>query len=220
MKNITLLSFFLLTFFISHAQFQQFGSTKMLGYKNRAIGFNPFIMIPEGDNPEGHKYSAISLSGTYAFSDQVDFTINGGLLADKIDNQPEDYSQNSYYLGIELEGQVLNTGKRYKPGFEINIAGGVHAWHDNAGFDGTLKIGYRASRKFHIYTGADADMNLYTDNQGVNPTIATRMLARVPIGIEIIPSNTMSIILEADMPLTEYDLVTIGGGMRFYFEKR
>jgi len=207
----------LLSCSLVQAQFQQFGSTKSLRKNFLEFGFNPFVMVHNGANPDGHRYSGVNVVGGIGVHDQVDFRLTAGVLMDNIDYAPEDYNPNNYYLGVEMEGQVVSTGKSYEYGFELNVGGGVHVWQDHAGFDGTAKFGFRASRAFHIYTGIDADLNFL--DRSIVSQLPFRLQYRAPVGLEITPNGKVSIVMEGDIPLTQYDHIVIGGGLRFYFKK-
>lgn len=210
----------LLFSFHAQAQFQQFGSTKSIPHKSFEIGANPFIMIHNGDNPKNYRYSAMNVYGGYGINDKIDLRATAGVMMINYDNAPDDYNPTNTYFGIEFEGVPVSTGKFYSSGFELALAGGVHAWQNHAGFDAAVKLGLRGGRKFHAYTGIDADMNYYIKDEGVERVLAYRFLYRVPVSMEISPNPFFSIVLETGVPLSEYDHFVVGGGLRFYIIKK
>jgi len=223
MKSIVLLTVVFLTFYSLNAQFQQFGSTKTIGTRlgegHFEVGVNPFIMIHKGENPEGHKYSGIAAVGGYAMNQNLDFRITAGLLIDAYD-LPKPGNTKYSYFGAEFEGKVLSTGRKIENGIEVNLGGGIHAWQNHAGFDGTVKVGLRTSQSFHAYTGLDLDFNFYVETVDNTNKLALRTLYRAPLGLEISPSSAISIILEAGVPISEYDHFTAGGGLRLFINHR
>ncbi len=203
-----------------YAQFQQFGSTRTIERGFFEIGGNPFIMIHKGDNPYGHKYFGFNAIGGYGITGKTDFRLTAGLLVDNVDKlPPKDYTKNNPYFGIGFEHNFISTGTRLKKGFDLNGNAGVHSWKGHAGFDAGLKIAYRKGRRFYAFSGLDFDLNFSTT---FNSGIASRTSYtsyRIPLGLEILPSQFITIVLETDIPLSETDHYVAGGGLRFFLNK-
>ena len=203
-KKIILFTALLLSFFVVKAQFNVSGSAKTLPPSKVSLGLTPFYMLPM-KNSKLHS-SAVGANTILGFglNEGVDFRIRFGMLNAKPIDNPADTSQNLFYLAANTEFQLITTGKRHGPGFGLSLTLGVHSWQTLAGFDGTVNMSYRFSRKFYIYTGFDIDYNneLELGDTGRMERIFG-LYYWVPAGIVVRPNERLSLILEGSVPISQ-----------------
>jgi len=216
---IILISIFATTS-IANAQFQVFGAANSMETNTYNMGINPFTMIYNGDNVNGHKYIASNFYAGLSLNSNIDARLKIGIFRDSYETSNPNYSPMFGYAGIELETRFINTGRRNYSGLEVSFTTGVHSWKSMAGFDGTINISYRRNKNVYFYTGFDADVNyeVQVDN-GVTNNKAIGIHYWVPVGLQIKTDENIDLIIEADIPIQGVDNYVIGAGLNFYFRR-
>ena len=106
------------------------------------------------------------------------------------------------YLGAGFEWQLKHT--RF---MDISMIAGAHMRYD-IGLDGSLCISFPVTRELILFTGLDIDLE-FGGEMG--------HYTWLPLGAEVYWRNRASIILEADLPMSEWAWNIFGGGVKFYF---
>jgi hypothetical protein len=106
------------------------------------------------------------------------------------------------YFGVDLEWSLKNTER-----FQLSLITGGHA-RRHFGLDGGLVASIPVASYANLYAGIDIDLDF--DNEINHYTW-------VPIGIEVSWRDQMSILLEADIPMSEWAWNIFGGGIAIYF---
>ncbi len=210
-----------ITFYVieAQAQYQFCGSASTLTKKNISLGVNPYMMIFNGENIDKHKFFGGNFYFNAGFPNIVEAQVKFGLLYNNYNDPPDNYSPMFYYFGIEIKKFLFFTGKIHTPGVGMSISGGVHSFYSHIGFDGAANLTYRHNRNFYIYTGFDADYN--QDSRKKDPYTPDEkfweFFGWVPVGVEIRPNGSLSIIIECDIPITKNAHWIPGVGMRYFF---
>jgi hypothetical protein len=175
-----------------------FNTASILKPGSMSIGLEPVIIQ---DNLGGFIQFGVGLTKI------VDLSLKAGAIE----------STNTPYLGFDLEWKL----KGSKP--SISITTGAHRNEFGSfGLDGSFNLSFAVGRKVFPYLGFDSDINFdpyhtyyYNDNLYHNHT---NVLMWVPLGVEIYLRKTISMIFEAEVPLTEYTYYVIGAGFTFYIK--
>ncbi len=107
------------------------------------------------------------------------------------------------YFGADLEW-ALHGGKPY-----VSLTAGGHMQGSDVGIDGTLNLTVPVSKSVELFSGLDMDMNFGNNN--------TTLPVWVPIGMEVGIRQSIAIILEGDIAITDDAASIFGGGLAFYF---
>jgi hypothetical protein len=144
-----------------------------------------------GVNPVlNEKDLAVFLHGGYGISNKVDLAVRYGIF------EGEDY------IGADLEWSLKNSQR-----YQFSLITGGHMRHDfglDAGLCLSLPLGSYAS----LFSGVDMDLEFANE---------FKHYTWVPLGVELSWKNRMSIILEADIPMSEWAWHIFGGGIAIYF---
>jgi hypothetical protein len=147
--------------------------------------------ISLGINPVlNEKDLAVFLYGGYGINDKVDLSLRYGIF------------EGDDYIGADLEWSLKNEQR-----YQLSLITGGHMRNDfglDAGLCLSLPVGSYAS----IFSGVDLDFEFAGDNQHYT---------WIPLGVELLWKNSMSIILEADIPASEWAWHIFGGGIAIYF---
>lgn len=108
----------------------------------------------------------------------------------------------SDYIGADFEWLIR---KGYR--MDVSLVTGAHV-QDDMGLDGTLCISFPVTDYATLFTGVDVDLELESDIQHYT---------WLPIGVEVDWRNRVSIILEGDLPMSEWAWNILGGGVIVYF---
>lgn len=144
-----------------------------------------------GINPVlNEKDLAMFLHGGYGINKKIDLAVKYGIF------DGEDY------IGADLEWSLKNTSR-----YQLSLITGGHMRNDfglDAGLCISLPVGSYAS----VFSGIDLDLEFANE---------TQHYTWVPLGVELSWKNRMSIILEADIPMSEWAWNIFGGGIALYF---
>jgi len=144
-----------------------------------------------GINPVFYeKDLGIFLHGGYGISKKVDLGVKYGVF------------DGSDYIGADLEW-AMKGGKRYA----LSLITGAHMVND-LGLDAGACISFNLGTSAVFFTGVDADLEFGNDFQHY---------IWIPLGVELSWKGRMSIILEGDLPMSEWAWNILGGGVAFYF---
>lgn len=115
---------------------------------------------------------------------------------------------NPNYFGADIE---------FALGRKVSLAVGAHNFN-NFGLDGTLNLVLPIKSDLRLYGGLDTDLNFVetTDSEG-NSKTELQTLLWVPVGLEVGLSQTMSLLFETEIGVTDNAYHVIGGGLGFYF---
>jgi hypothetical protein len=130
------------------------------------------------------------LHGGVGIKSGIDFAMKYGIL------------EGSDYFGADLEWRLLGGGKP-----NVSLVTGGHTLWGVFGLDLGLNLSFPITKGVGLYTGLDTDVNFPPDDVDLD--------AWIPVGVEISMRNSMSFILEAEIPLDGY--FVFGGGIAFYF---
>jgi hypothetical protein len=219
MKKTLLL---LLVFFFSmnalQAQFHVFGSAKSFGAGKFAAGITPYAMLPiQNSNLYKTSYGANLMFG-FGITDGIDVYLKfGGVSAKSISAREDDKAEFRYYTELSSKFQLFTLGGREDLGFATTAEFGIHSWQALAGFDGRINLTFRANRQLYAYTGFDTDYNveLYKVDDAVKRTF--ELYYWVPAGVEIRPYENLSIIAEANVPISPQAAYYSGLGLIYVF---
>jgi hypothetical protein len=128
--------------------------------------------------------------GGYGINKSIDLAIHYGVLE-----------------GIDYFGADLEWSLKQSRNFQLSLVTGGHIRHD-PGLDGSLCVSFRVADYATIFSGLDMDIDF--DSQ-------VRHFTWLPAGIEVYWRKNASIILEADIPVSDWAWNIFGGGLVFYF---
>lgn len=106
------------------------------------------------------------------------------------------------YFGGDFEWSLLSGNP------SVSLVTGAHVWYD-FGLDLGLNISFPLRNDVQIYTGFDSDIDFS------EPETVFRLW--LPIGLELKLNPNVAIIMEGEIPLTDYAFGIFGGGIAFYF---
>lgn len=185
---------FILVLFVFSANAQVFNTAGTLKTKKANIGLNPAIL----ENDLG-----FFLHGGYGISPGLDLGLKLGL------GLPETY------FGADVEW-ILRGISPY-----ISVSAGGHTFGD-VGLDGTLNFTFPINRQVNLYSGLDADLNFVkvkTLNKQTNKwedETETQFPFWLFLGVEIGFRRNLTILIEAELGLTDEAYSIFGGGLNFY----
>lgn len=166
---------------------QVFNSAEILKPGRFSVGINP---------TDVEKELALFLYGGYGLTRKIDLSVRYGFL------------EGNDYIGADVEWAIKDGD-----GYDISLFAGAHdsgAFGPDIGEFG-LDIGIIASiligKHAIIYSGLDSD--IYFDFND------TRNFW-IPLGVEINWKDNISLIIEADIPASEWAPHIFGGGVGFY----
>jgi len=108
----------------------------------------------------------------------------------------------SDYIGADFEWLIK---KGYR--MDVSLVTGAHV-QDDMGLDGTLCLSFPITDYATFFTGVDVDLELENDLQHYT---------WLPIGVEVDWRNRVSVILEGDIPMSEWAWSILTGGIMIYF---
>ena len=144
-----------------------------------------------GINPVLNNHEpGLYLHGGYGINKLVDLGVRYGIL------------EGQDYFGADLEW-ALSRSKS----FQLSLITGGHVLND-FGFDLGLSLSIPMTEYAIIFTGLDMDFY---------PQPGTHHYTWLPIGVEVKWLRNSSIILEEDIPMSDWAWNIFGGGIAFYF---
>ncbi len=117
------------------------------------------------------------------------------------------------YLGADLEWRL----KSARP--SISITTGAHKnQFGHFGLDGSLNISFAIRKVAYPYFGFDSDVNFHSGHYDYYGHYYddTNILMWIPVGVEIYLRRSISLILEAEIPIEASTYYVLGGGFTFY----
>ena len=132
------------------------------------------------------------LHGGVGIKSGIDFAMKYGIL------------DGADYFGADLEWRLMGGGKP-----NISLVTGGHTLYSIFGLDLGLNLSFPITSGVGLYTGLDLDINFPPDD--------VRLDAWIPVGVEISMRNSMSFLMEAEIPLNSPSYFVFGGGIAFYF---
>ncbi len=107
------------------------------------------------------------------------------------------------YVGADLEWSLRRTNR-----MDASLVTGVHSMGD-MGIDIGLVASFPLSSSARIISGLDSDFNFNLNND---------LFIWIPIGLEFDLAKNSVLIIEGDLPLTEFAPGIFGGGVIIYFD--
>lgn len=220
--------FLLITFLVfvsiieTQAQYQIFNSEiNGISQKRKHVmsfGINPFMMIHKGENPDNSEYYASNFLFNFGWKFSTDLAYRFSLYNHAYKLSPG--FKPLYYHGVEIRQLVYRSGDNRQSGLDVIATGGVHLWLDNAGFDITPNMIWRFNRKFKAYGGFDLDINNEMVPHDKLPATKEIILYYwAPLGLELLPTNTVSINIEFGYPLSKNTHYIMGFGVKYFIFK-
>ncbi|HYW93989.1 MAG TPA: hypothetical protein VE870_00210 [Bacteroidales bacterium] len=130
------------------------------------------------------------LHGGYGLNKKVDFGMRYGILAGQD------------YFGADFEWALMQSRT-----WNVSLITGAHV-RRVMGLDGGLVVSYAVAQSATIFAGVDVDLDFYDE---------TEHYTWVPLGVEVYWRRNTSVILEADIPMSDWAWNIFGGGLAFYF---
>ena len=153
-----------------------------------SIGVNPAW----GDKSGGD--FALFFHGGYGIGNNADISAKLG------------YGWGQPYVGIDFEKSFL----KGRP--SLSVYAGGH-YFDDFGLDLGTTVTFKA-QNVYISTGLDMDIVFRQDN---NDDFEPAILVWLPLQVEFYLKKHLSLIFEADIPLTRSAFPIVGGGISVYF---
>lgn len=130
------------------------------------------------------------LHGGAGLSEKVDFAVRYGIF------------EGDDYFGADFEW-----GLYYTPAIQLSLVTGAHVQRD-MGLDAGLCLSFSLTPEIYLFSGMDMDIEFDAE---------TEFFTWIPIGLEIYLRRQLSLIMEADLAISEFAPNLFGGGVAVYF---